>query len=166
MFVDNCYKRRNLSLRNQNVKTITRYSALKSPPTMMRSRRPTGRERWFTILIDTALRQRMRKRTTRPNLKRLERPMPYSVMRRSGGCTTVVRTWRTAVVTASTTLIPTAFSRLSSVEAWEAWGVTTSSSGELLDMDRVSVSSLVKTIPSSAGFCHHVKILSSNIRNV
>ena len=100
--------------------------------------------------------------------------MPYSVMRRRDGCTTVVRTWRMAEVTASTTLIPTAFSRLSSEEAWgawEAWEGTTSSSVELRDMDmdmvgRVSVSSLVKRLPSSVEFCHHVKILSSNIRNV
>ena len=57
-----------------------------------------------------------------PNIYlRLEKPMPYSVMKRRGGCTTVVRTWRMAAVTASTTLIPTAFSRLSSGEAWGAW---------------------------------------------
>merc|ERR1719411_447504 len=145
------YKRRNLSLRNQNVRTITRYLALKSPPTMTRSRRPTGRERWFTILTDTVLRQRMRRRTTRPNLRRLGKPMPYSVMRRSGGCTTAVRTWRMAEVTASTTSIPTAFSRLSSEEE-AAWGVNTSSSVELLDMDRVSASSLAKR---EFRFYHH-----------
>merc|ERR1711997_963195 len=109
--------------------------------------------------IDTVLRQRMRKRSMRPNLKRLEKPMPYSVMRRRDGCTTVVRTWRMAEVTASTTLVPTAFSRLSSEEAWgawEAWEDTTSSSVELRDMVvRVSVSSLVKRLPSSVEFCHH-----------
>ena len=51
------------------------------------------------------------------------RPTLSSVMRRRGGCMTVVRIWRMVEVTVSMMLILTASSKHSLVEAWEAWVV-------------------------------------------
>ena len=87
--------------------------------------------------------------------------MLYLVMRRRGGCTTVVRIWRVERDMGIRMWIPTAFSKpFLEVEAWEVtqeweailvWGVvaavaTSTSSLEETQGPRASLSSLAKTV--------------------